>query len=75
MSSYFMSLSNAPVSFKVKLQGLTAQPTMKAELVAAALAIKEAAFGSIIMKEVGESDLRTARESSTLLCGTFLSQN
>lgn len=53
MSSYVISLSNAPEMFEVGLQGLTVQPTMKEELVAAALAIKEAAFCSIIMKEVG----------------------
>ena len=41
MSSYVVSLANAPVSFKVGLQGLTAQSTMEAELVDAALAMKE----------------------------------
>ena len=43
-------LANAPVSFKVGLQGLTSQSTMEAELVAAALAMKEAVFCSNIMK-------------------------
>ena len=42
MSSYIVFLSNVPVRFKVGLQGLTAQSTMKRELVAAALAMKEA---------------------------------
>ena len=46
MSSYVAFLANAPVSFKVGLQGLTAQSTMEAELVAAALAMKEAVFCS-----------------------------
>ena len=35
--SYIVTLSNAPIMFKVRLQGLTAQSTMEAELVAAAL--------------------------------------
>ena len=39
MSSYVVSLANAPVSFKVGLQGLTTQSTMEGELVAAALAL------------------------------------
>ncbi|CAM9682894.1 unnamed protein product, partial [Sphacelaria rigidula] len=49
MSSYIAMLSNAPVSFK----GLTAQSTMKAQLVAAALAMKEAVFCSNMMMELG----------------------
>ena len=53
MSSYIVFLANAPVSFKVGLQGLTAQFTMGAELVAAALAMKEAVFCSNMMKELG----------------------
>ena len=53
MSSYIVFLANAPVSFKVGLQGLTAQSTMEAELVAAALAMKEAVFCSNMMKELG----------------------
>ena len=44
MSSYIMMMSNGPVSFKVGLQGITAQSTMEAQLVAVALAIKEAAY-------------------------------
>lgn len=52
-SSYIVFLSNAPVSFKVGLQGLSAQFTMEAELVATALAMKEAMFCSDIMKELG----------------------
>ena len=54
MSSYIVFLSNAPVSSKVAMQGLTAQSTMEAELVAAALlAMKEAVFCSNMMKELG----------------------
>ena len=53
MSSYVVFLANAPVSFKVGLQGLTTQSTMEAELVAAALAMKEAVFCSNMMKELG----------------------
>ena len=45
-SSYIVMLDNAPISFKVGLQGLAAQSTMEAELVAAALAMKEAIFCS-----------------------------
>ena len=37
-------LANAPVSFKVGLQGLTARSNMEAELVAEALAMKVAVF-------------------------------
>ena len=47
-------MANAPIIFKVELQGLTAQPTMKAELVAAALIMKEeAVFCSNIMSQLG----------------------
>ena len=53
MSSYVVFLANAPVSSKVGLQGLTAQSTMEAELVAAALAMKEAVLCSNMMKELG----------------------
>ena len=51
-------VANAPIIFKVELQGLTAQPTMEAELVAVALTMKEkAVFCSNIMSELsfGES--------------------
>ena len=49
-----MTVANAPIIFKVKLQGLTAQPTMEAELVAAALTMKEeAVFCSNITSELG----------------------
>ena len=34
-------MANAPIIFKVELQGLTAQPTKEAELVAVALTMKE----------------------------------
>jgi len=53
ISSYLVFLSNAPVSFNVGLQALTAQSTMEAELVAAALTMKEAVFCSNMMKELG----------------------
>ena len=46
-------LSNGPISFKVGIQGLTAQSTMEAELVAAALTMKEAVFCSNMMLELG----------------------
>ena len=45
-SSYIVMLANAPISFKVGLKGLTAQSTTEAELVAAALAMKEVVFCS-----------------------------
>ena len=51
-------VANVPIILKVGLQGLTAQSTMKAELVAAALAMKdEAVFCSNMMLELsfGES--------------------
>ena len=48
-----MTVANAPIIFKVGLQGLTAQPT-KAKLVAAALTMKEeAVFCSNMMPELG----------------------
>ena len=52
-SSYIAFLLDGPVSFKVELQGLTAQSTMEAELVAAALTMKETLFCSNMMKELG----------------------
>ena len=45
--------SNGPISFKVDIQELTAQITMEAELVAAALNIREAVFCSNMMLELG----------------------
>ena len=36
-------VANVPINFKVELQGLTAQPTMEAELVTVALTMKEEA--------------------------------
>ena len=44
MSSYIMITVKAPVSFKSGLQSLTAMSTVEAELVAAALAMKEVVF-------------------------------
>ena len=53
-SSYIVTVANAPIIFKVELQGLTAQPTMGAELVAVALTMKEeAVFRSNMMSELG----------------------
>ena len=47
-------MANAPIIFKVVIQGLTAQSTMEAEVVAVALAIKEeAVFFSNVMLELG----------------------
>lgn len=48
---------NDPVSFKVGLQGVTAQYTMEAELVAAKLTMKDSALCSNMMKELGCSML------------------
>ena len=48
-----MMLSRAPVSFKSGVQGLTAVSTMDTELVASALAMKEAVFCSTMLTELG----------------------
>ena len=53
MSSYIMMMSNGPVSFKVGLQGITAQSTMEAELVAAALVMIAAVYCANMMQELG----------------------
>ena len=54
MSSYVVIVANAPTIIKMELQGLTAQPTMEAELVAVALTMKEeAVFCSNMMSELG----------------------
>ena len=53
ISSYIVFLANAPVSFKVGLQRLTAPFTTETELLAAALAMKEAVFCCNMMKELG----------------------
>ena len=51
-------VANAPIVFKVELQGLTAQPTMEVELVAVALTMKgEAVFFSNMMSELGFSKI------------------
>ena len=48
-----MTLANAPIIFKVELQGLTAQPTMEAKLVAVVLTVKdEAVFFPNVMLEL-----------------------
>ena len=46
-------LANAPLNFKSGLQGPTAMSTMEAELVASALAMKEAVFCSNMLTELG----------------------
>ena len=48
-----MMLTNAPVSFKSNLQGLTAMSTVEAEVVASAFAMKEAVFCSNMLTELG----------------------
>ena len=51
--SYIVMLANGPISFKVGLQSLTAQSTMKPELVAAATAMKGSFFCRNMMMETG----------------------
>ena len=50
-SCYIVLMCKAPISFKTGQQSLTAMSTMEAELVAGALAMKEAVFCSSMMKE------------------------
>ena len=52
-SCHIMMLSRAPVSFKSGVQSLNATSTMKVELVASPLAMKEAVFCSNMMTELG----------------------
>ena len=52
-SSYVTMLANAPISCRSGLQGLTAMSTVEAELVASALAMKEAVFCSNMLRELG----------------------
>lgn len=52
-SCYIVLMCKAPISFKTGQQSLTAMSTMEAELVAGALAMKEAVFCSNMMKELG----------------------
>ena len=52
-SCYIMMFCKAPVSFRSGVQSLTAMSTMEAELVAAALAIREAVFCSNMLIELG----------------------
>ena len=49
-------LANGPISFKVGNQGLAAQSTMEAQLVAAALTMKEVVFCKSMMEELGFKD-------------------
>ena len=53
MTSYVTMLANAPMSFRSGLPGPTAISTMEAELVASALAMKEAVFCSNMLTELG----------------------
>ena len=53
MFSYTVLLASGPISSKVGLQSLTVQPIMEAELVAAALTMKNAVFCSNMVVEVG----------------------
>ena len=52
-SAYLVIMSKAPISFKSEIQILTAMSTMEAELVASALAMKEAVFCSNMITELG----------------------
>ena len=52
-SSYIILLFNGPISFKVGIQGLTAQFTMGAELVAEVFIMKEAVFCTNMMLGLG----------------------
>ena len=51
-SAYIMMVCNGPVSFKVGMQGLTAQSTIQAKLVAGALTMMEAVFRKNMMTEL-----------------------
>ena len=51
--SYLLMLCVAPIGFKSGLQGLTVMSTIEAELVASALAMKEAVFCSNMLTELG----------------------
>ena len=65
-SCYIMMLSRAPVSFKSGVQSLTAMSTMEAELVASALAMKDAVFCSNMLTESGSArNLNKCRCTST----------
>ena len=52
-SCFLSMLCDAPIGFKSGLQGLTVMSTMEAELVASALAMKEAMFCSNMLTELG----------------------
>lgn len=52
-SSYIIMLTNDPINFYGGLQSLTAQSTMEAELMAAALVMKEVGFCSNMRAELG----------------------
>ena len=51
--SYIVMLANAPIIFKMGPQVLTAQSTMQAALVTAAMIMKEAVVCSNMMMELG----------------------
>lgn len=51
--SYIMMMCNGPTSLKVKLQRVTAQSTVEADLVAQAMLTREAVSCRDMMKELG----------------------
>ena len=53
ISSHIVMLANGLISFKVGIQSLTAQSTMEAKLVAAAIAMKESLFCRNMVMELG----------------------
>ena len=66
-SCYIMMFCKAPVSFRSGVQSLTVMFTMKAQLVAAALAMKEAVFCSNMLIELGfGKELEKCRYISTI---------
>ena len=52
-STHIVMLADGPIIFKVDLQRLTAQSTMEAELMVAALTVKEAVFCSNMTVKLG----------------------
>ena len=66
MSSYLM-MANAPTSFKAGIQTLIAMSTMEAELVAAALAMKDIVCSNMMMELGSEAESRPHRCTSTTI--------
>ena len=69
-SSYVVMVANAPIIFKVELQGLTAQSTTEAELVAAALAMKDE--GILLQHDVGAGLLHIDNTSALYIAGKHI---